>query len=413
MPNGTGGRPIAGPDAFQDLTEPSHVLSQAATLLLIGSDLRGDASAAQARAESAIRVPPLSDEARLSAFQTVPEEDIAALGFPRLEAGAERFRAKDLQRSVGVRFSAVKTGAPVASEARAVARSLPTAAAAFYRDANAETAAALLEVGLRHPNELVRVAAAASYFEVGAEASQAIPLLDHGLGSKDGLTRDVAANALANVDPLDPKLLKLLKPGRRISLRKPWRTSDRDKVRAVVAALDGEKSTIVHGTFAASSTWWQPPKGDFWAYLKNNVDPNLYSAQDRFGWSGGYSDAARTKGGTDLSMWVQNHGLNGLDLYGHSHGCSVSMLANHVGTRVGKMVLLSCPVHWPKYTPDFSRVTKVVSVRVHLDLVILADRGGQKFNDPGIEEHVLPVWFHHSATHEPAVWRKYDVKQWV
>jgi len=173
MPKGTGGRPIAGPDAFQDLTEPSHVLSQAATLLLIGSDLRGDASAAQARAESAIRVPPLSDEARLSAFQTVPEEDISALGFPRLEAGAERFRATDLQRSVGVRFSAVKTGAPVASEARAVARSLPTAAAAFYRDANAETAAALLEVGLRHPNELVRVAAAASYFEVGAEASQA------------------------------------------------------------------------------------------------------------------------------------------------------------------------------------------------------------------------------------------------
>jgi hypothetical protein len=389
-------KPIAGPDAFQDLTEPSHVLSQAATLLLIGSYLRGDASSAQARAESAIRVTTLTTGALPSAFQALPEEDVKALGFPQLQASSERFRATDLQRSLGVRFSGVRMAAPVASDVRAAAKSLPAAADAFYGNANTETAAALLEAGLRHPNDLVRAAAAASYFEVAAQAAEAIVALESCVGSKDRLTSDVAAYALAHIEPSNPELLKRLRARRKISRRKPSRTS-----------------TIVHGTWAADSGWWQPPNGDFWTYLRDNVDPNLYGAQDRFGWSGGYSDSARTKAGTDLNTWVQKHSLNGLDLYCHSHGCSVSMLANHLGTRVGKMVLLSCPVHWPKYTPDFTRVTKVVSVRVHLDLVILADRGGQKFNDPNIEEHVLPIWFDHFATHEPAVWDKYKVKQWV
>jgi len=48
-----------------------------------------------------------------------------------------------------------------------------------------------------------------------------------------------------------------------------------------------------------------------------------------------------------------------------------------------------------------------------MDLVILADRGGQKFTDPRIDEHVLPVWFDHFATHDPAVWDKYNIEQWV
>jgi hypothetical protein len=48
-------------------------------------------------------------------------------------------------------------------------------------------------------------------------------------------------------------------------------------------------------------------------------------------------------------------------------------------------------------------------VRVKWDLVILADGGGQRFEDPKIEEHVLPIWFQHSATHSPDVWRAHRV----
>lgn len=386
-------QPIAGPDAFLDLTSRSGLQSQAATLLLIGSRLRGDARVVEARAQAfaAITTPPASRPA-----EALPNEDLSALAFPTLQPDTSRFSAVDLQKVLGVRFSAVKTGKPVPAEAQMAAKALPDAARAFYQDANVETAAALLEASLRHPDELVRCAAASSYFEIGTDSSQVIAVLEHGLTNKSGLTRDVAATALAQIDPANPALRPLLRPKRIVSHRKPSRTS-----------------TIVHGTWAASATWWQPPSGDFWTYLHDNVDPSLYGANDRFGWSGGYSDAARSKAGTDLNAWVTGHNLNGLDLCTHSHGGSVAMLANHLGTRVGKMVLLSCPVHWPKYTPDFTRVDRVISVRVHLDLVILADRGGQKFSDSRIDEHVLPMWFDHSATHNPSVWQKYNVAQWV
>lgn len=104
------------------------------------------------------------------------------------------------------------------------------------------------------------------------------------------------------------------------------------------------------------------------------------------------------------------HGLDGLDVFGHSHGANIMMLATQNGLTAGTMVLMSCPVHIPKYIPDFTRVTRVVSIHVHLDLVVLADRGGQRFNHPNIEEHVLPLWFDHSATHDPAVWRSQNLK---
>jgi hypothetical protein len=86
------------------------------------------------------------------------------------------------------------------------------------------------------------------------------------------------------------------------------------------------------------------------------------------------------------------------------------MLATQNGLTAGTMVLMSCPVNVPKYIADFTRVTRVVSVHVRLDLVILADRAGQRFNHPNIEEHVLPIWFDHSATHDPAVWRSRNLK---
>ena len=139
------------------------------------------------------------------------------------------------------------------------------------------------------------------------------------------------------------------------------------------------------------------------------MDSSLYGASDRFGWTGGYSDAARADGGTSLHDWVQQHNLEGLDLFTHSHGGSVAMLASQAGMKVRRMALLSCPVHWPKYMPDFNLTAKVVSIRVHMDLVILADRGGQRFNDSRIQENVLPIWFDHFATHNPANWQKYNV----
>ncbi len=390
-------KPIAGPEAFTDLRERNHVLSQAATILLIGSHLRGDAPATQARAEAVRGLMQLSLEKAQSPLDAIPTEDIQALGFPSLQADTVRFRSAELQRVLGVTFEAAPAAPPTPGDLRAAARNLPQTAAAFYDQANSQTAAALLEAGLRHPDQLVRVAAAASYFDVTTEARRAIGELESGLSSRDLLTRDVAAYALAHIDPKNSKLTKLLQAQRRPSSRKPSHTS-----------------TIIHGTWAADSPWWQPvPPGDFWHYIHDNVDAGLYGASDRFQWTGGYSDLARSQGGDKLFNWVKGHQLDGLDLFTHSHGGSVAMLANHEGAQVGRMVLLSCPVHWPQYTPDFTRVGRVISVRVHLDLVILADRGGQHFDDARIEEHVIGVWFDHFATHKPEVWDKYNIKAWL
>ena len=381
--------PIAGPQAFVDLVDPVHVQSQAATLLLIGSHLRGDAAVAEARALAARALAP---ESPVGAVEALPAEDVAALGFPRMLPDAARFLPRILQAAAGVRFAARPEAVPAPRDVRSASNRLLGVANAFYRDANPETAATLLEVSLRHPHALVRVAAAASYMEVAVDPGPAIRILARGVRSRAGLVRDVAATALAHVDPSNAALVALLGSKRRRSRRRRSRTS-----------------TIVHGTWARSSEWWQPTSGDFWKFLHDNVDPQLYGAGDRFEWSGGYSDGARGLGGRDLHDWVRGHTLDGLDLFTHSHGGSVAMLANQAGTRVGRLVLLSCPVHWPKYAPDFTRVTRVISIRVHLDLVILVDRGGQRFLDSRIEEHVLPIWFDHFATHDPDTWVRHQV----
>ena len=198
------------------------------------------------------------------------------------------------------------------------------------------------------------------------------------------------ATSLARVAPADPRLARLTEPG--------------DRRRGGAPAYT---SLLVHGTFARNFPWWQPG-GGFHTYL-SGVLGDLYGASDRFEWSGGYSDERRALGAQDLGVWVDAHNVQGLDLLAHSHGGSVAMLASQFGLELGKLVLLSCPAHPQKYMPDFGHVGKVVSVRVHLDLVILADGGGQRFRHPDIRENVLPIWFDHSATHDPDVWETYDI----
>jgi hypothetical protein len=361
--------------------------------LLIGAHLRGDPAAVQARAEASGK---LSHPVTRREFRSIPPSDLSRLGFPRLPVGTLRLQPAALQRVAGVRFASAPAPTPSRGEARTATAALRRTANAFYRDASHETAGALVEVALRHPHELVRVAAAASYFLVAADPSRAIAILARGARNRDSLIREVAATALARVEPRHPALAPLLEARPRRSTRRPSRTS-----------------LLVHGTWARTAAWWQPPNGDFWQYIHTHVDPNLYGAQDRFEWSGGYSVAARALGGARLNTWVQQHNLAGLDLFAHSHGGSGSMVASQAGTPVNRMILLSCPVHWPQYMPAFNRVNRVISIRVHLDLVILADGGGQRFYDPRIEEHVLPLWFEHSLSHDPNTWQQHVPPAWL
>jgi pimeloyl-ACP methyl ester carboxylesterase len=377
-------QPIPCPPAFAEDT-PETCPSQAALLLALGMQLRGDDEALHARAAAT------TGRDMVSVF---PTRDLDAFPIPRLAVTGQRLdpdavrqrlaRGDYLQRLYLRERGPVYT---VPSGARA------ELAERLYYEPTPSSAASLFEASLAHPDELVRVAAASSYLEISATPERLIGVLAGGTFSDEPLVRDVAATALHHAAPDHPRLRQLLAPGPLPSDQPPSHTA-----------------MLVHGTFARSYPWWQPG-GDFHSYLAASVRPDLYAAADRFDWSGGYSDVMRLAGADELRAWVAAHGLDGLDLITHSHGGSIAMLASQAGLRVDTLLLLSCPVHVHKYRPDFQRVHRVLSLRVRMDLVILADRGGQRFRDGRIEEHVLPVWFDHSATHYPRVWEEHQVPQ--
>lgn len=373
-------QPIPGPEAFRQ-TGTAAVESQAALLLLLGRQLRGDDQALAVRAAAADMS---------GVIEALPADDLAQFPVPSLGPSRDRVGVALVEARLAERYGArIVRHTTIPQEKRADV--LGDLAQTLFDSPQPITAAQLMEASLRSPDELTRVAAAASYFELSTRPKRLLTVLLRGTRSEDMLVQTVAATALARVAPEHARL--------------------RQMTRAKTTRSGGEAShsaLLVHGTFARSHEWWQPG-GSFHSYLKTSLRPDLYSAGDRFEWSGGYSDAARDLGARDLRTWVEDRTLQGLDLFGHSHGANVIMQATKFGLSAGELVLLSCPVHVPKYLPDFARTTKVVSIRVHLDLVILADFGGQRFRHPQIHENVLPIWFDHGASHNPQVWRDNNV----
>ena len=368
-------RPVPGAQAFRETDRPAE-LSQAAQLLIIRSEVRGDRTAYEGRQR--FQESPFRGEFYGEA------DDRAALQVPSVtNRNGLRFSRREIQR-------ALETGDYL--------RSLPggetiaIVAEVFHREPTVQHAALLLETCLSSPSEIVRVSAAAAYFELTLEPGELIVILGRGTQSSDPLVREVSATALVHIFPESPQLLRLIPPDSAGGLPQVMTTS-----------------LLIHGTWAKTEQWWQP-EGDFHTYILSSVRTDLYNKPDRFSWSGGYSDAARSLGGQQLFAWLSDHQAKEPSLIAHSHGGSVAMLTTHFkGMNVKELILLSCPVHLSKYAPNFAQIGKVVSIRVKMDLVILADGGGQRFGHPEITEHVLPVWFDHSATHEPEVWQDNDV----
>ena len=268
---------------------------------------------------------------------------------------------------------------------------------ALDKERNSLDAGALVLACLEHPHFLVRVAAAAAYGQLCADLSFVGAILEEGIQDANLLVKALAATALAQFDPEHPALQVLKHPA-----SSPFGGPRR------------RTSMLVHGTFARTETWWQPrPEFNFHAYIKFEVLPDLYSAEDRFEWTGGYSDPDREDAAQRLAAWAVQRQEQGMVLLGHSHGANVMLRATHYGLKSEKMVLLSCPVHLPKYEPLWANVNDVVSVRVKADLVIMLDGGGQRFRHPRIRENVLSLWFNHSATHEPDVWRSHGVPSMI
>jgi hypothetical protein len=389
--------PIPGPDAFRAEGDAA-AQSQAAILIATGRQLRGDDAAMFARAEAA----GLAD--RVVGF--IPEDLEEGFPLPRVRATPAQFDPARVAGAMPADLAEAATaprpfGVPGGDEFRA------QVAEQLYADSSPETAAVLLQSSLAHPDELVRVSAAASYLEVAPDPVPLVHVLEAGLNSGDELVRDVAATGLGRFAPEDRALAALT--GDPIDTTRFAAPESAERLEGPApGAAAGPGALVVHGTWAKGGRWWRPG-GDFHTFVRG-FRRDLYSAADRFDWSGAYSDAARRLGGMQLFDWVKARRMDGLDLYAHSHGGSISMLANQSGMDIGCLVLLSCPVRVHRYFPDFTRIRKgVVSVRVKMDLVILLDGGGQRYRDPRIREHVLPIWFNHSASHHSAVWTRHGV----
>ncbi|HEU4853736.1 MAG TPA: hypothetical protein VFS89_00415 [Nitrosospira sp.] len=391
-------KPPRIPDAF-NIDNDAAAQSQAAFLLYVGVLFKPTHILARYRK-------------RQPDPEGIPPEDLESLGIPpdvikvSIEVSPEDLLLTELINEIekeNALSSGTISGTPIGEPiyAKPIAELQTKYTVQFFETRDAKPLLRLLAVSLHHPDELVRVAAAISYLDAvdgffiphptfQGDMERLVSILVRGTASKELLIRDVAATALARILPEHPALLPLLQNTDYGGEGEPAHTS-----------------LIIHGTWARTASWWQPG-GDFHTYILESVDPSVYSGSDRFDWSGGYSDPARDLAALTLTAWVQGKGLESPDFFAHSHGANVVLLANQA-IDIGRMVLLACPVHRNKYWPNFGYVNRVVSVRVRLDLVILADRGGQRFNHPDIIENVLPVWFDHSAPRDPEIWVRYDV----
>ena len=273
--------------------------------------------------------------------------------------------------------------------------SLSSLAERVYKEQSSTAAMVLIGECLFHTDPLVRVSAAIAHSRICMEQGASISVIEQVAAGEDELSQQMAKSALAHMVPNHP-LLETISQSE--SEDEP---TDRSKI-----------SLLIHGTFSSEQvlSWWQP-QGDFHSFIKQKVAPDLYSNDDYFRWSGAYTDKARKLAAEDLVEWSSGQGVLN-QVFAHSHGGNVAMLATKRGLKIEKLILLSCPFH-RRYGPDFSNVKDVVSVRVRFDLVVLVDRlfSGARSSrrNKRIKDVLLDVWFDHSKTHDLDVWKKYDV----
>ena len=365
MAKGRDATPIPGPDAFAVQSRDAR-LSQAAIVLSVGAAAGGEPH----RVDSPAALGLSPDLAPMGRPELIPVQEAAApLGV-------------DLSDHLTERRLRIPSATSVELMTRLVDRPEPI------------TAAALVEANLHSESRLVRTAAAVAALDTTGPRDDVLGQLVEGASEGDVLTKEIGRIGVARVNPQHQVLRHLVgRPSRLTGTDRPSHTA-----------------VLTHGTFAALTRWWQP-NGDFYVYLDSLVPP-LKLHDPSFRWSGMYSDEARQLAGQQMADWVVDQNLQQPDIFAHSHGGTVANLATRRGLQIDRLVLLSWPVH-DQWFPDFARVQRIIDVRVRLDLLIIADRGGQTFNPP--PEHAGAVtshvngWFEHGDTHEPEYWQRHGL----
>jgi hypothetical protein len=356
--------PVPGPEAFDQRTSDAR-LSQAAVILSVGAAVAGETD----------RIEP-SEQFPLPRVSRLERKEKVALA-----EAAEPLR--------------VDTGEYVRGEVGMIPREETSRIAhRLYDDPAPEMAAALVEAGLHSPDRLIRTASAAAAIDTTGPREEVFAILEDSAGAREETTRDIARTALAKVAPQHPRLSRLVTRPKRIEQRQE----------------PSHTAVLSHGTFSSNAQWWRPG-GDFYSYL-NGLQPSLPMHTDSFQWSGAYSHDARSLAADQLTQWVGSQNLNTPDFFAHSHGVTVANLATKKGLQLNRLVMLAWPVH-EDWLPDLTQVTKVISLRVRVDLVIIVDGGSQSLpssfvDPPKVEEHVNG-WFRHSAPHEPEYWNRHGL----
>jgi hypothetical protein len=121
-----------------------------------------------------------------------------------------------------------------------------------------------------------------------------------------------------------------------------------------------DMTIIVHGTWAATQTWWRQGSNNFWDFVNGRVR-NLYGGPGCFRWSGNNSHAARVSAAKALLRWTQQQSYNNLDVVAHSHGGNVCLLATRAGLKINRLFLLGTPIR-TEYLPDLRNVREVHNI---------------------------------------------------
>lgn len=136
--------------------------------------------------------------------------------------------------------------------------------------------------------------------------------------------------------------------------------------KAAKAEQRREMTIIIHGTWAATSDWWQRG-GNFWNYV-NGITGNVYGEKDAFSWSGANNHEERIKAANDLVRWVGFHPCTNLDIIAHSHGGNVGFLATRLGLKMRKLITLGAPVRL-EYLPDLRNIGMLYNLFSATDFV--------------------------------------------
>ena len=357
--------PIDPRDAFtvtareDDDSTQSAAASQAALLLAIRSGVLGDTPTSEKLKEF-----PLPDTRKLRRTRHLKVADACSmLGASENELRQDREPALEKEMSRLIRD--------------------------LYRRPCIEAAAALFEAAMFSPHPLVAVAGAAGARETTRLRPRIRQAIEHGYASDDHLVSRLAVAAMSQIGPMSSMTDKYV-------IAQPKSRKRRRK---------SNTAAVTHGTWAADSDWYRPG-GDFYEALKRKR-PDLHVHDESFRWTGAYSKRARKADAALLQQWIPDQGLSAPDFFAHSHGGTVAHLATRRGVEFNKLVLLSWPVH-SRWYPDFTKVAEIVDIRVRLDLVIMLDRGRQRFKTrrSNVKRH-RHGWFNHSATHDPDYWEKY------